>query len=263
MTLEIKQKALSFGIADTALASDLHDAAEKFKAWQEQNVRADKALYEVMEDAMAIGKTYPLGILKVAAKANNIATQKHSTAFGIAAKLVFRGLNNSTASTYGAVMEKADAAGIAPSGLADWIIEKKGISNIRNEDSDADKQKKAEDVAAEEARLARAKALVSGHYTTPLTLPALNPGVAEIQGYGKQRTTALLVKFNDAGDLDVIFSYGDEDVVELLYRKMGLAMDSVVKPRFSQVLAKGFEPKADEQDAAIDEAANAARVQPN
>ncbi|MGV1751529.1 hypothetical protein [Agrobacterium sp. CG674] len=251
MTLEITQKQID-GVGDTALLFDLGEAAKKFKAWQDLNVRADTALYEVMKHAMAIGKEYDIEILKIAAKANNIGTQKHSTIFGIASKLVFRGIDSSTASTYSTVMEKADAAGITPEGLAAWIIENKGIAKISKPDSSGAANTRE---LANMRNVQKAKALASGPYKAMVTIAAPNSALVDIKaGNGDM---VLLAKFNDAGDMDVVFAYSDGDVVDTMWRKMGEAMSSPIKPRFSNVLVTPAEPVTDEQEAAINKAASA------
>lgn len=256
MTTLIKQNSM-YGIADTALLSDLAEAAKQFADWQDLLIKSNDALYKVMSSALAIGQTYNIEILKVAAKANNIATQRHSTAFGIAAKLVFRGLDSATASTYGTVLEKAHAAGIAPDGLSAWIIENKGIAKIRNEDAIAEAEARK---ASDKVNVERGKTLADSHYTTSITLPKPSSAVAQIKVPVTTRSAALLVKINDAGDIDVLFSYTDNDVIEMLYRKMGEAMISVVKPSFSQIFAEAPLPLADEQNSAIEAAAAAANT---
>ncbi|CDZ31091.1 Hypothetical protein NGAL_HAMBI490_59640 [Neorhizobium galegae bv. officinalis] len=251
----ITQKALS-GIADTALLVDLDEASNEFAAWQAHEATSTAALYKVMERAMAIAKTYDISILKVAAKANDIKTQKNSTVFGIAAKLVFRGIDNAKASAYATVMEKANTAGIAPAALSAWIVSEGGLEKIRTGGSTTTNEAKK---AADLAHVSKALNVINGRYSTPLTLPAPNPAAAKIKTTGRTPTAALLVKINDAGDIDVLFSYTDSDVLETLYRKMGEAMESPVSPAFSQVFASEPAPLHDEQEDAIDAAVEASK----
>lgn len=257
MTNEIKQEML-VGIADTALLHDLHDASVKFGKWQVLDRKATTALYDVMTVAMAIGETYALDVLRLAATANNIKTQKNSTVFGIAAKLVFRGLDSATASAYSTVMEKAAAAGINPKDLPAWIISKKGIANIRKPDGPSASEARE---LANKQNVKKAKGFVSAPYKPMVTITSPNPALVDIKAGGSDMV--LLAKFNDAGDMDVVFAYSDGDVVDLMWRKMGEAMSSKVKPRFSNVLITPTEQKPDEQSEAINAAAKTlAKAQP-
>jgi hypothetical protein len=261
-------------------------------AWEAAVALTNRQLYDLLADIAALARSYPRDELIALAKAAGFKPAKNTSDFLIAVKLVFGFTTEEErkkASAYAKAIENGIAAGNTPATLATWLAGVGGIEAARNKTTApvsvvssttpsattvnsavsantaaqpmaVSAQSISSDVIVETETQAvdRANAFLANAYSELTLDKGFFPDELPFVGSGY---CAVLMCPNDEGNYQQLFASSRNEVVNVLLKALGRALDAQANPDdalTSRIIAKAKDaPDESGLDALIDQAANA------
>lgn len=212
------------------------------------------ALYGVLGDALGIAEKFSRDELASAATESGIRFQDNTTKIGLAVKLVFRNIDRSRSSAYTVVITKAQAEGIEPEKLTEWIKTKGGLEKARTAASTdskglTDAQKK---VAARKAIVAKGQAFMNERHTSEVIVRAPNAAKHVLSVAATTKTAIWLMRQTEDGNFELVAVSTN---TESMTHKLGLALADPKSVDDFAVIAEKPIKATDTKNAALKSAA--------
>lgn len=224
------------------------DASDVQVATYIHNVRkANEWLYLALQAAHQLAKTFTKVELHKAAKEAGVKVQTVSSSEVVAVKLVLRNADSSKASSYAAVLVKADAFDIAVEDFAEWVKEKGGIEAVRRGDLEA---LSAQNKADKQTAIAKANVAISGEREGAFIVAKPNKAQWKFPVHSDSRKAVWLVNERADGDFEVVAIHTAKGAVDAMVKRVGEALANPANVKDFKVILKPAQPTTAAQDAA-------------